>query len=107
MAKISGGILLYRCRPSWLLAFLVHSGGPSAVTSIGGASTIPKGELAPGEEPLAAALREFEEETCLGGWGRGGRAAADRSGRRLARASLRDRCRGRRRPDADRKAIAL
>ena len=40
-------------------------GGPLWVRREEGAWTVPKGELQPGEEPLAAALREFEEEM---GW---------------------------------------
>lgn len=43
--------------------FLVHPGGPYwAKKDIAGWS-IPKGELAEGEEPLAGAEREFREET--------------------------------------------
>lgn len=43
--------------------FLVHPGGPFWARKDLGAWSIPKGEPAPGEDPLAAALREFEEET--------------------------------------------
>jgi len=48
-----------------LEVFLVHPGGPFWKNKDAGTWTIPKGELAPGEEPLAAALREFQEETSL------------------------------------------
>jgi predicted NUDIX family NTP pyrophosphohydrolase len=49
-----------------LEVFLVHPGGPFWAKKDEGAWSIPKGELAAGEEPLAAARREFEEETgCL------------------------------------------
>ena len=41
---------------------LVHPGGPFWRGRDEGAWMIPKGLVEPGEEPLAAALREFEEE---------------------------------------------
>lgn len=41
---------------------LVHPGGPAWARRDLGAWSIPKGEYGPGEEPLAAARREFEEE---------------------------------------------
>jgi predicted NUDIX family NTP pyrophosphohydrolase len=40
----------------------VHPGGPMWAKRDLGAWSIPKGEYEPGEEPLAAARREFEEE---------------------------------------------
>ena len=43
--------------------FLVHPGGPFWAAKDAGAWSIPKGEFEPGEEPLAAAKREFTEET--------------------------------------------
>lgn len=43
----------------------MHPGGPFWSKKDDGAWFIPKGELAEGEEPLAAAKREFEEETGL------------------------------------------
>jgi predicted NUDIX family NTP pyrophosphohydrolase len=42
---------------------LVHPGGPFWASKDAGAWSIPKGEHEAGEEALAAALREFEEET--------------------------------------------
>jgi len=63
MPKESAGILLYRMRGAQAEVFLVHPGGPYwAKKDIAGWS-IPKGELAEGEEPLAGAEREFREET--------------------------------------------
>jgi len=41
----------------------VHPGGPFWAGKDAGAWTIPKGEYVDGEEPLAAARREFQEET--------------------------------------------
>lgn len=63
MAKRSAGILLYRHRSGEVEVFLVHPGGPFWTKKDLGAWTIPKGEYADTEEPLAAAMREFQEET--------------------------------------------
>jgi predicted NUDIX family NTP pyrophosphohydrolase len=41
---------------------LVHPGGPMWAKRDAAAWSIPKGEYEPGEDPLAAAKREFEEE---------------------------------------------
>lgn len=46
-----------------LQVFLVHPGGPFWKKKDQGAWSIPKGEYEQGEDPLAAAKREFEEET--------------------------------------------
>jgi predicted NUDIX family NTP pyrophosphohydrolase len=62
MPKISAGLLLYRVRNGTLEFLLVHPGGPFWKNKDDGAWTIPKGEIGDGEEPLAAAIREFEEE---------------------------------------------
>jgi predicted NUDIX family NTP pyrophosphohydrolase len=64
MPRKSAGLLLYRnsrdgCGIEVLLA---HPGGPFCAKKTTGAWTIPKGEFADGEHPLAAAKREFEEE---------------------------------------------
>jgi predicted NUDIX family NTP pyrophosphohydrolase len=61
--KQSAGLLVYRRRNSALQVFLVHPGGPFAVKKDEGAWSIPKGEFETGEEPLAAAIRELQEET--------------------------------------------
>ena len=63
MAKTSAGLLLYRHRGGRLEVFLVHPGGPFWANKDLGAWSLPKGEFAAGEDPLAAARREFEEET--------------------------------------------
>lgn len=62
MAALSAGILLYRRREHRLEVLLVHPGGPFWQTKDAGAWMIPKGLVEPREDPLAAALREFEEE---------------------------------------------
>ena|ERR1700730_6331925 len=63
MPKRSAGILMYRRRPVGVELLLVHPGGPFWAKKDLGAWSIPKGEYADGEEPLAVARREFEEET--------------------------------------------
>jgi predicted NUDIX family NTP pyrophosphohydrolase len=63
MPKLSAGILLYRNTSGRLEVFLVHPGGPFWMNKDLGAWSIPKGEYQIGEDPLAAAKREFEEET--------------------------------------------
>jgi predicted NUDIX family NTP pyrophosphohydrolase len=63
MHKLSAGILLYRRRYGMLEVFLVHPGGPYWKTKDLGAWSIPKGEYDAGEDALAAAKREFQEET--------------------------------------------
>jgi predicted NUDIX family NTP pyrophosphohydrolase len=63
MERKSAGLLLYRHRNGALEVFLVHPGGPIWANRNTGAWSIPKGELDPDEDPLAAAQREFEEET--------------------------------------------
>ena len=63
MPKRSAGLLLYRRRPSGVEVFLVHPGGPFWASKDMGAWSIPKGEYTGEEEPLAAAQREFAEET--------------------------------------------
>jgi len=60
--KRSAGILLFRRRPSGLEVLLVHPGGPFWRRRDRGAWSIPKGEIEPGEEPRACALRELGEE---------------------------------------------
>ena len=63
MPKRSAGLLMFRRMGAKLEVFLVHPGGPFWSNKDAGAWTIPKGEYVDGEEPLAAARREFQEET--------------------------------------------
>jgi predicted NUDIX family NTP pyrophosphohydrolase len=63
MPKRSAGLLMYRKSGADLAVLLVHPGGPFWARKDLGAWSIPKGEYGPGEEPLAVARREFEEET--------------------------------------------
>ena len=63
MGKQSAGLLLYRRREGRLEVLLVHPGGPLWAQKDVGAWSIPKGEHGPEEDPLAAARREFAEET--------------------------------------------
>jgi len=61
--KQSAGILLFRKTNNILEIFLVHPGGPFFKNKDEGSWSIPKGEFSDDEEGLAAAKREFEEET--------------------------------------------
>lgn len=62
MPKISAGLLMFRRTKSGTQVLLVHPGGPFWKNKDDGAWSIPKGEAAEGEDLLAAAKREFEEE---------------------------------------------
>jgi len=63
MPRQSAGLLMYRRRGGGIEVLLVHPGGPFWAKKDQGAWSIPKGEYEPGEDPLAAARREFTEET--------------------------------------------
>jgi predicted NUDIX family NTP pyrophosphohydrolase len=63
MPKKSAGLLMFRRRGKELQALLVHPGGPLWKNKDDGAWSIPKGEYDEQEDRLAAAKREFEEET--------------------------------------------
>lgn len=65
MPKESAGLLLFRRGAGGPEIFLVHPGGPFWAKKDAHAWSIPKGELAAGEDALAAARREFAEETGL------------------------------------------
>lgn len=60
--KRSAGIVLRRTANGAVEVLLGHMGGPFWQRRQEGAWTIPKGEVEPGEEPLAVARREFHEE---------------------------------------------
>ena len=62
MATTSAGILMYHHGDAGLVVLLVHPGGPFWRNRDLGAWSIPKGELGDGEDPEAAARREFAEE---------------------------------------------
>ena len=53
---------MYRRAVLGLELLLVHPGGPFWKKRDAGAWSIPKGEYSAGEDPLAVAVREFEEE---------------------------------------------
>lgn len=61
--NLSAGLLLFRRGGRGLELFLAHPGGPFWKGRDAGAWTVPKGVVEEGEDPLAAARREFEEET--------------------------------------------
>jgi predicted NUDIX family NTP pyrophosphohydrolase len=60
---LSAGILLFRKRAGATDVLLIRPGGPFWRNKDAGAWMIPKGAIEPGEAPVEAALREFEEET--------------------------------------------
>jgi predicted NUDIX family NTP pyrophosphohydrolase len=60
--KRSAGVLLYRSRGGSTEVLLVHPGGPFWAKKDLGAWSIPKGEIDPGEDSRACALRELAEE---------------------------------------------
>jgi predicted NUDIX family NTP pyrophosphohydrolase len=62
-AQTSAGLLLYRGAGTDTEVFLVHPGGPFWAKKDEGAWSIPKGLPDKGEDLLAAARREFAEET--------------------------------------------
>ena len=55
--------MLFRETLSHLEVLLVHPGGPFWAKKDEGSWSIPKGEFEENEDPLTAAVREFEEET--------------------------------------------
>ena len=63
MPKLSAGLLMFRRRDDQIEVLLVHPGGPFWAKKDLGSWSLPKGEYSEGEDPLAAARREFEEET--------------------------------------------
>jgi predicted NUDIX family NTP pyrophosphohydrolase len=61
----SAGLLPFRLTQGQLEVLIAHPGGPFWRHRQVGAWSIVKGEVAPGEDPMHAAIREFTEET---GW---------------------------------------
>ncbi len=62
-SKQSAGLLMFRATGDATQVFLVHPGGPYWAKKNEGAWTLPKGEYDDSEQALAAAQREFLEET--------------------------------------------
>ena len=62
MVQRSAGLLMFRRRET-IEVLLVHPGGPFWAKKDDGAWSIPKGLFEDGEDALAAAQREFGEET--------------------------------------------
>jgi predicted NUDIX family NTP pyrophosphohydrolase len=65
MPRLSAGLLMHRHCGDRLEVLLVHPGGPFFKNKDDGVWSIPKGEPASDEDLLAAARREFEEETSI------------------------------------------
>ena len=66
MGAQSAGLLLYRIAAGGVVEVLIaHPGGPFWARKGDGSWSIPKGEYDESEDPLAAAFREFAEETGL------------------------------------------
>ncbi len=63
--RLSAGLLMYRLMEGAVEVLLAHPGGPYFVNKDDAAWTVPKGEPDAGEDLLATAQREFEEETGL------------------------------------------
>ena len=63
MSRVSAGIVLYEADGETLRVLLAHPGGPLEKKDDRGRWSIPKGEVDEGEDLLACARREFEEET--------------------------------------------
>jgi predicted NUDIX family NTP pyrophosphohydrolase len=69
--RVSAGLLMFRIKDNKLEVLLAHPGGPFFARKDDGAWTIPKGEIASGEDLLKRAQIEFEEELGirpLGNW---------------------------------------
>jgi predicted NUDIX family NTP pyrophosphohydrolase len=62
--EISAGLLAFR-RKNGVEVLLAHPGGPFWARKDDGVWTLPKGLVEPGEDLVAAARREFSEETNL------------------------------------------
>jgi predicted NUDIX family NTP pyrophosphohydrolase len=62
MPERSAGLLVFRRIEGTIQILLVHPGGPFWAKKDEGAWSIPKGIIEPGEDDLAAAIRETREE---------------------------------------------
>src|SRR5271155_4460626 len=62
MIKHSAGLLVYRMKSGQPEVLIAHMGGPFHAKKDAGHWSIPKGEYEEGEDPEAAAKREFSEE---------------------------------------------
>ncbi len=62
MPRTSAGVLLWRRGDAGVEVLIGHMGGPFWARKDDAAWSLPKGEHGPDDDPLAAALREFEEE---------------------------------------------
>ncbi len=62
MPRTSAGVLLWRRGDAGVEVLIGHMGGPFWARKDDAAWSVPKGEHGPDDDPLAAALREFEEE---------------------------------------------
>jgi len=62
LAKVSAGLLLWRRVDGEVEVLLGHPGGPFFARKDDASWSVPKGEYEQGEDPLAAAYREFTEE---------------------------------------------
>lgn len=62
-SKESAGFIMHRLRNGTDEIFLAHPGGPFFKNKDEGSWSIPKGLIEESEDPLEAAIREFEEET--------------------------------------------
>jgi len=65
MKKQSAGILPYKYVHGQIFFFIAHPGGPFYRKKDNGSWTLVKGEINEGEDPFAAAIREFKEETSI------------------------------------------
>ncbi|MEY8013830.1 NUDIX domain-containing protein [Mycobacterium servetii] len=65
MPRLSAGVLLYRVRDGVVEVLIAHPGGPFWARKDAGVWSVPKGEHSEGEDPWAAARREFSEELGL------------------------------------------
>lgn len=61
--RASAGLLPYRVREGELEVLIAHMGGPFWAKKDAGAWSVIKGEFEPDEDPIAAARREWTEET--------------------------------------------